>query len=88
MNRKTNFVQFLTLNRPFSRLCFQTGGYFRYIEGWRITITKWDYNEPRMDQPCVYVDVDGKWKTADCNRKMKSICMKTTGRAHLYLDNF
>ncbi|KAM8728032.1 macrophage mannose receptor 1-like isoform 2-T2 [Acanthopagrus schlegelii] len=56
----------------------ETGGYFRYIEGWRITITNWDYNEPRMDQPCVYVDVDGKWKTADCNRKMKSICMKTT----------
>lgn len=77
----------IDVNCSLNHFCFQTGGYFRYIEGWRITITKWDYNEPRMDQPCVYVDVDGKWKTADCNRKMKSICMKTTGRAHVYLYN-
>ncbi|XP_073347649.1 macrophage mannose receptor 1-like [Pagrus major] len=56
----------------------ETGGYFRFIGGWRITTSNWDSREPRMDQSCVYVNEDGKWRTADCNRKMKSFCMKTT----------
>ncbi|KAF3858064.1 hypothetical protein F7725_011265 [Dissostichus mawsoni] len=31
-----------------------------------------------QDRPCVYVDVDGKWKTADCKQIMNSVCMKST----------
>lgn len=60
-------------------LCFQTNGYFRYIDGWRMTFTRWGEDEPSMDRPCVYMDLDGKWKTAYCNQTIKSVCMKSTG---------
>lgn len=36
-----------------------------------------------MERHCVYVNVDGKWKTADCNQNKSSICMKSTGRDHV-----
>uniref|UniRef100_A0A8C9WWP9 Mannose receptor, C type 1b n=1 Tax=Sander lucioperca TaxID=283035 RepID=A0A8C9WWP9_SANLU len=55
----------------------ETGGYFRYIDGRRLTLTNWDSREP-MYQPCVFVNVNGKWKTSDCKQKMASICMKST----------
>uniref|UniRef100_A0A3B4UK92 Mannose receptor, C type 1b n=1 Tax=Seriola dumerili TaxID=41447 RepID=A0A3B4UK92_SERDU len=56
----------------------QTGRYFTYVDGWHMTLSNWDTGEPSVNQDCVYVDVDGKWKTADCNKKMTSVCMKTT----------
>ncbi|XP_034742576.1 macrophage mannose receptor 1-like [Etheostoma cragini] len=55
----------------------ETGGYFQYIDGRRLTLTNWDRREP-MHQPCVFVNVDGKWKTSDCDQNMASICMKST----------
>lgn len=62
-------------------LSFQTGGYFRFIDGWHMALSKWASGEPRGNQPCVYLDIDGAWKTADCHQKMNSVCMKSTGRA-------
>ncbi|XP_040911918.1 macrophage mannose receptor 1-like [Toxotes jaculatrix] len=56
----------------------QTSGYFRYVDGWHLTSSNWDRGEPRTDRDCVYVDVDGKWKTADCNENKTSVCMKST----------
>ncbi|XP_059201009.1 macrophage mannose receptor 1-like [Centropristis striata] len=58
----------------------KTGGYFRYIGGWRMNYANWDRREPssNQNQNCVYVTEDGKWKTSDCNENMASICMKTT----------
>ncbi|XP_039998644.1 macrophage mannose receptor 1-like [Xiphias gladius] len=56
----------------------QTRGYFRYVDGWHMTISNWDRREPSMERHCVYVNVDGKWKTADCNQNKSSICMKST----------
>ncbi|XP_071348972.1 macrophage mannose receptor 1-like [Trachinotus anak] len=56
----------------------QTSGYFRYIDGWHMKFSSWGHDEPSRDRPCVYVDVDGKWKTAHCNRTISSICMKST----------
>ncbi|XP_040027915.2 macrophage mannose receptor 1 isoform X1 [Gasterosteus aculeatus] len=55
----------------------ETGGYFRFIGGWRITKTYWGRMEPSPHLPCVYVAEDGKWTTAECNRIEYSICMKT-----------
>uniref|UniRef100_A0A3B4XG53 Mannose receptor, C type 1b n=1 Tax=Seriola lalandi dorsalis TaxID=1841481 RepID=A0A3B4XG53_SERLL len=52
--------------------------YFTYVDGWHMTLSNWDTGEPSVNQDCVYVDVDGRWKTANCNKKMTSICMKTT----------
>nr|XP_046265195.1 macrophage mannose receptor 1-like isoform X4 [Scatophagus argus] len=56
----------------------ENNGYFRFIDGWPLSITRWGNNEPSSDRPCVYVDVDGQWKTAYCNQTMHSVCMKST----------
>ncbi|KAM4727472.1 macrophage mannose receptor 1-like [Anableps anableps] len=56
----------------------QTNNYFQYIEGWPMRFTYWGNGEPRRDGICVYVDVDGKWKTNDCNQNISSVCMKST----------
>uniref|UniRef100_A0A8C4NYA1 Mannose receptor, C type 1b n=1 Tax=Dicentrarchus labrax TaxID=13489 RepID=A0A8C4NYA1_DICLA len=57
----------------------KTGGYFRYIDGWQMSFVSWALGEPSKDQPCVYMDVDGQWRTAFCNRTMNSVCIQTTG---------
>uniref|UniRef100_A0A8C6L8C7 Mannose receptor, C type 1b n=1 Tax=Nothobranchius furzeri TaxID=105023 RepID=A0A8C6L8C7_NOTFU len=56
----------------------QTGGHFRFIDGWFLNSVNWAEFEPSMDRPCVYIDVDGKWRTALCNQTMNSICMQST----------
>uniref|UniRef100_A0A3Q3W752 Mannose receptor, C type 1b n=1 Tax=Mola mola TaxID=94237 RepID=A0A3Q3W752_MOLML len=57
----------------------KTNGYFRFIDGWHMVFSQWGQDEPSQDRPCVYVDMDGKWKTAYCNETMNSVCMKYTG---------
>ncbi|XP_053185960.1 macrophage mannose receptor 1-like [Scomber japonicus] len=56
----------------------KTNGYFRYIDGWNLNLASWAPGEPRKDQPCVYMDVDGKWRTASCNLTMNSVCLQST----------
>ncbi|KAM9349608.1 macrophage mannose receptor 1b [Symphorus nematophorus] len=56
----------------------QTGGYFRYIDGWYLNFASWAADEPSRDKPCVYLDVDGKWRTQFCNQTMSSVCMQST----------
>ncbi|KAM3850436.1 macrophage mannose receptor 1-like [Diretmus argenteus] len=56
----------------------ETGGYFRYVDGWPMSLSNWYPGEPSTDQPCVYLDVDGSWKTAFCNQTMNSACMQST----------
>ncbi|KAK9518661.1 hypothetical protein VZT92_022845, partial [Zoarces viviparus] len=56
----------------------QINGYFRYVDGWHLSSAGWAVGEPSRDRPCVYLDVDGKWKTAFCNRTMNSVCKQST----------
>lgn len=56
----------------------QTNNYFRYISGWPMTFTHWGDNEPRRNGICVYMDVDGKWKSNYCKQNISSVCMKST----------
>ncbi|XP_076601189.1 macrophage mannose receptor 1-like [Chaetodon auriga] len=76
------YVELLTLNLKaplwIGMNKVQTNGYFRFIDGWHMSFGRWGKNEPSRDRPCVYMDVDGKWKTAHCNETMKSVCMKST----------
>uniref|UniRef100_A0AAQ5XL32 Mannose receptor, C type 1b n=3 Tax=Amphiprion ocellaris TaxID=80972 RepID=A0AAQ5XL32_AMPOC len=53
----------------------QTGGYFRYVDGWHLNFATWAEYEPSRNKPCVYIGVDGKWRTAFCNQTMNSVCM-------------
>ncbi|XP_023259418.1 macrophage mannose receptor 1-like [Seriola lalandi dorsalis] len=66
----------------------QTGGYFRYTDGWHLNFASWAEGEPSRERPCVYLDVDGKWKTALCNRTMNSVCMQSTDVAPTESTNF
>lgn len=66
--------------------CFQTGGYFRYTDGWHMNFANWAEDEPSSDKPCVYLDADGKWRTAFCNQTMNSVCMQTTGTTMSRVD--
>ncbi|XP_070700688.1 macrophage mannose receptor 1-like [Pempheris klunzingeri] len=74
------YIELLALKAPLwiGMNKMETGGYFRYIDGWHITITNWGRREPSSDRSCVFVDVDGKWKTSECNQNMTSVCMKST----------
>lgn len=65
----------------------QTNGYFRFIDGWRMIFSRWGENEPSTDKPCVYVDVDGEWKTAECNQTISSACMRSTGTSYDIIGN-
>ncbi|XP_049454404.1 macrophage mannose receptor 1-like [Epinephelus fuscoguttatus] len=64
----------------------ETDGYFRFIDGWHITFTKWASWEPK--HACVFVDQNGWWKTADCNQNMGSICLKSTDVPPTESSNF
>ncbi|XP_042285556.1 macrophage mannose receptor 1-like isoform X1 [Thunnus maccoyii] len=55
----------------------QTNGYYRYIDGWHLNFATWAEGEPSRDRPCVYMDVDGKWRTAFCNQTLNSVCMQS-----------
>lgn len=68
----------MKLNAILMNICLQTRGYFRYIDGWRLPFTKWTHEEPSED--CVYVNVNGKWQTDDCDTLRSSLCLKSTGK--------
>ncbi|KAI5104059.1 macrophage mannose receptor 1 precursor [Silurus meridionalis] len=55
----------------------ETDGYFLWMDNWQLNMERWAHNEPKSNQPCVYVDVDGQWKTAYCNETSYSICKKS-----------
>ncbi|KAG9348011.1 hypothetical protein JZ751_004030 [Albula glossodonta] len=54
-----------------------TNGYFRWIDNWRLRYTKWASGEPKNNIACVYVDVDGKWKTSPCSSTYYSLCKRS-----------
>ncbi|XP_056149770.1 macrophage mannose receptor 1b [Lampris incognitus] len=59
----------------------KTKGYFKFIDGWQLSFVNWATGEPSRDRSCVYVDVDGTWKTAFCNQTLSSVCMTSTDMA-------
>uniref|UniRef100_A0A3P9CY12 Mannose receptor, C type 1b n=1 Tax=Maylandia zebra TaxID=106582 RepID=A0A3P9CY12_9CICH len=69
---------FLIGNCCLINLFFQINGSFRYVDGWHLIFSRWGKNEPSKDRSCVYMDVDGKWKTTHCNETLMSVCMKST----------
>ncbi|XP_023649166.1 macrophage mannose receptor 1 [Paramormyrops kingsleyae] len=52
----------------------ETNGYFRWTDNWRMRYSNWAPGEPRNNIGCVYIDVDGKWKTASCSESHYSLC--------------
>uniref|UniRef100_A0A674BXH4 Macrophage mannose receptor 1-like n=1 Tax=Salmo trutta TaxID=8032 RepID=A0A674BXH4_SALTR len=56
----------------------ETQGYFRWMDGWPLSLARWATGEPSRDRPCVYLDVEGTWKTAHCNHTYPSVCKQST----------
>uniref|UniRef100_A0A673ZBZ0 Macrophage mannose receptor 1-like n=1 Tax=Salmo trutta TaxID=8032 RepID=A0A673ZBZ0_SALTR len=56
----------------------ETQGFFRWMDGWPLSLVRWAQNEPSRDRPCVYLDVEGTWKTAHCNHTYPSVCKQST----------
>ncbi|XP_056155303.1 macrophage mannose receptor 1 [Lampris incognitus] len=54
-----------------------TGGRFKWIDNWPLSYTKWGADEPKLNQGCVYMDVDTTWKTADCSNTYYSLCKRS-----------
>ncbi|KAK9396213.1 macrophage mannose receptor 1 [Crotalus adamanteus] len=51
-----------------------TGGQYIWIDKFRMKYTKWAANEPKQKLGCVYMDLDGTWKTDSCSRKYFPLC--------------
>ncbi|XP_045570344.1 macrophage mannose receptor 1 isoform X4 [Salmo salar] len=56
----------------------ETQGFFRWMDGWPLSLARWAPGEPSRDRPCVYLDVEGTWKTALCNHPYPSVCKQST----------
>ncbi|KAM6451461.1 macrophage mannose receptor 1-like isoform 1-T1 [Liasis olivaceus] len=51
-----------------------TGGQYLWIDRFRMKYTKWAANEPKQRYGCVYMDLDGTWKTDLCNKNYFPLC--------------
>ncbi|KAM3929232.1 macrophage mannose receptor 1-like [Leptodactylus fuscus] len=56
----------------------ETGNTYKWVDNWKLRYTRWAAGEPRMGTSCVYVDIDGQWKTSSCNESYPSICKHTS----------
>ncbi|XP_073344522.1 macrophage mannose receptor 1 [Pagrus major] len=54
-----------------------TGGRYKWVDNWLLSYTKWGTDEPKHNYGCVYMDVDGKWKTAPCSETHYSLCKRS-----------
>ncbi|XP_044280789.1 macrophage mannose receptor 1-like isoform X2 [Varanus komodoensis] len=52
---------------------------YKWINKWKLKYTQWAPEEPKEKIACVYLDLDGHWKTGNCNEKHFSVCEKYYG---------
>ncbi|XP_043921443.1 macrophage mannose receptor 1-like [Protopterus annectens] len=57
----------------------KTGGQYKWINNWKLRYTKWGSSEPDINIACVYLDLDGFWKTASCDKNYYSVCKTSDG---------
>ncbi|KAF6131555.1 mannose receptor C-type 1 [Phyllostomus discolor] len=54
-----------------------TGGDYVWTDRWRMRYTNWAADEPKLKSACVYLDLDGTWKTAHCNESFHFLCKRS-----------
>ncbi|XP_069770759.1 macrophage mannose receptor 1 [Narcine bancroftii] len=52
----------------------ETGGQYRWIDGWRMHYSIWDAGEPKSNNECVFIDLNGQWKTSSCDNESYAMC--------------
>ncbi|XP_078519695.1 macrophage mannose receptor 1-like [Lissotriton helveticus] len=65
-----------------------TDSQYKWIDNWRTRYTKWDSGEPATKMACVYLDVNGRWKTSTCDQNYYSICKKSNEIAPTELPQY
>uniref|UniRef100_A0A8D0GKR9 C-type lectin domain-containing protein n=1 Tax=Sphenodon punctatus TaxID=8508 RepID=A0A8D0GKR9_SPHPU len=50
---------------------------YKWIDGWEMEYTRWGRGEPTEKTTCVYLDLDGDWKTGACNQSYYSVCKRS-----------
>ncbi|XP_077347035.1 macrophage mannose receptor 1-like [Lithobates pipiens] len=56
----------------------KTDNQYKWSDGWKLRYTKWASEEPKEKSGCVYIDMDGQWKTASCDESYASICKQSS----------
>ncbi|XP_053876596.1 macrophage mannose receptor 1-like isoform X1 [Malaclemys terrapin pileata] len=54
-----------------------TDGYYKWTDNRRIKYSNWARGEPKQKIACVYLDLDGTWKTASCDENYFSVCKRS-----------
>ncbi|XP_026505209.1 macrophage mannose receptor 1-like [Terrapene carolina triunguis] len=54
-----------------------TDGYYKWTDNRRIKYSNWARGEPKQKIACVYLDLDGTWKTASCDENYFSVCKQS-----------
>ncbi|XP_053915272.1 macrophage mannose receptor 1 [Cuculus canorus] len=52
-------------------------GHYLWSDRRRSRYYNWASGEPNKNKACVYVDLDGFWKTASCNKTYSSLCKQS-----------
>ncbi|XP_054847998.1 macrophage mannose receptor 1-like [Eublepharis macularius] len=52
---------------------------YKWVSGWKLVYANWAPGEPKENLACVYLDLDGHWKTGACNKKFLSVCEQYNG---------
>ncbi|XP_073533568.1 macrophage mannose receptor 1-like [Phyllobates terribilis] len=55
----------------------KTTNMYRWVDNWKLRYTKWASGEPKKRNACVYMDIDGQWKTSSCDENYSAICKQT-----------
>ncbi|XP_062976933.1 macrophage mannose receptor 1-like [Elgaria multicarinata webbii] len=52
---------------------------YKWVNNWRLFYSNWAAEEPKQKIACVYLDLDGHWKTGACNEKHFFACEQYHG---------
>ncbi|XP_029139017.1 macrophage mannose receptor 1-like [Protobothrops mucrosquamatus] len=57
----------------------ESNGVYKWVSNWRLAYTNWAAEEPMHKTACVYLSIDGYWKTGNCSEKYFSVCERYNG---------
>ncbi|KAM3823573.1 macrophage mannose receptor 1-like [Vipera latastei] len=57
----------------------ESNGVYKWVSNWRLAYTNWAAEEPMHKTACVYLGIDGYWKTGNCSEKYFSVCERYNG---------
>ncbi|XP_077159816.1 macrophage mannose receptor 1-like [Paroedura picta] len=58
---------------------YVTNENYRWLSDRRLVYTNWAPGEPKEELACVYLDLDGQWKTRTCNEMLSAVCERYNG---------